>query len=75
MVLESRPLTEITQEALKVLIQTLGVVSTVRFINQFTVGYGNYTEEREELFGDISLDELITEIKRSRSEKGKSQAG
>lgn len=73
MVVEAKPLTEITQEALKVLIQTLGVVNTVRFINQFTLGYGNYTEEREDLFGDISLDELITEIKRSRSKKGKSE--
>jgi hypothetical protein len=66
MVVEARPLTEITQEALKILIQTLGIVNTVRFINQFTLGYGNYTEEREALFGTMSLDELITVIKQSR---------
>jgi hypothetical protein len=66
MVVEARPLTEITQEALKILIQTLGIVNTVRFINQFTLGYGNYTEEREALFGTMSLDGLITVIKQSR---------
>ncbi len=75
MVVEARPLTEITQEAIKILIQTLGIVNTVRFINQFTLGYGNYTEEREALFGDITLDELIAKIKQSRSEKANSEAG
>ena len=68
MVAQTRPLAEITQEAIKVLFQTLGIVNTVRFINQFTTGYGNYTEEREALFGEITLDEIITEIKQSRSE-------
>ena len=67
MVAQTRPLAEITQEAIKVLFQTLGIVNTVRFINQFTTGYGNYTEEREALFGELTLDEVITEIKQSRS--------
>jgi len=71
MVVQTRPLAEITQEAIKVLLQTLGIVNTVRFINQFTTGYGNYTEERETLFGDITLDEVISEIKQSRSEPEK----
>ena len=71
MVAHTRPLAEITQEAIKVLFQTLGVVNTVRFINQFTTGYGNYTEEREALLGDITLDEIKTEIKQSRNEPEK----
>jgi len=71
MVAQTRPLAEITQEAIKLLFQTLGIVNTVRFINQFTTGYGNYTEEREALFGDMTLDDVITEIKQSRSEPKK----
>ena len=67
MTVQTRPLAEITQEAIKVLFQTLGVVNTVRFINQFTTGYGNYTEEREALFGKMTVDEIISEIKRDRS--------
>jgi hypothetical protein len=43
---ELKPLAEVTQEAIRVLIQELGPVDTVRFVNQFTVGYGNYMEER-----------------------------
>lgn len=68
MMAEVKPLAEITKEAVKILYEKLGIVNTIRFINQFTVGYGNYTEERETLFGDLTLDEVISEIKRSRSE-------
>ncbi len=68
MVVEAKPLAEITHEAIKILYQKLGIVNTVRFLGQFTVGYGNYTEEREALFGDLTLDKIISEIKQSRSE-------
>lgn len=43
-----------------------GIVNTVRFLNQFTAGYGNYTEEREHLFGHLTLDEILAEIKKDR---------
>jgi hypothetical protein len=68
MAVQVKPLAEITQEAINVLYQKLGVVNTIRFINQFTIGYGDYTEEREELFGDKTLDEIVTEIKQARNE-------
>lgn len=70
MVVQTRPLAEITQEAVKILFQNLGIVNTVRFINQFTIGYGNYTEERDEIFGDKSIDEIIRNIKQDRGEIG-----
>ena len=66
MIAEPRPLAEITQTALKVLYREIGVVNTVRFINQFTTGYGDYTQEREQLFAHLTLDDLVTEIKRQR---------
>jgi len=68
MAIQIKPLAEITQEAITVLYQKLGIVNTIRFINQFTTGYGNYTKEREELFGDKTLDELVKEIKQARDE-------
>lgn len=68
MTVQVKPLAEITQEAINVLYQKLGVVNTIRFINQFTIGYGDYTEEREELFGDKTLDELVSEIKQARDQ-------
>ncbi len=30
------------------------------------LGYGNYTKERETLFGEMSLDDITAEIKRTR---------
>jgi hypothetical protein len=68
MTVQVKPLAEITQEAINVLYHKLGVVNTIRFINQFTIGYGDYTKEREDLFRDKSLDEIVTEIKQARNE-------
>jgi hypothetical protein len=66
MIAEPRPLAEVTQEAVRLLYKKIGIVNTVRFLGQFTTGYGNYTEEREELFADKTLDDLIDEIERSK---------
>lgn len=63
MIAEKKPLAVITSEAIRMLSQEMGVVDTVRFLTQFTTGYGNYVEEREDLFGHLTLDEIITEIK------------
>jgi hypothetical protein len=68
MTVETKPLAYITQEAIGVLCREIGIVNTIRFINQFTVGYGNYTEEREALFGEMSMDEIVAEIKRSQGQ-------
>lgn len=67
MILDTKPLAEITEDALKVLFKELGVANTLRFINQFTAGYGNYTEEREQLFADVALDDLIAQIKQTKA--------
>jgi hypothetical protein len=66
MIAEPRPLAEITQEAIKVLLREIGIVNTLRFLNQYTAGYGNYTKEREQLFGRLTLDEIIAEMKKDR---------
>jgi hypothetical protein len=66
MIAEARLLAQVTQEAVRLLYKEIGIVNTVRFLSQFTTGYGNYTEEREELFSDRTLDDLIDEIKRSK---------
>lgn len=63
-----KPLAEITQEAIRVLCQKIGIVDTIRFVNQFTIGYGNYTEEREELFADLTIDDIVSEIKHKQAQ-------
>jgi hypothetical protein len=59
-------LNEISLEAIHVLCRQLGVVNTLRYLNQFTTGFGNYTEEREELFKELTLEEIVTDIKSAR---------
>jgi hypothetical protein len=44
----------------------MGVVNTARFLNQFTMGYGNYTDERDQLWGEMTVDQIVAEIKRKR---------
>ena len=61
-----RPLSELTQDAVRILYRELGVVETVRFLRQFTNGYGNYLAERDALLAGKSLDELLSEIKQLR---------
>jgi hypothetical protein len=66
MITEMRPLIEINQQAIRLLYKELGVVDAVRFLKQFTQGYGNYTQEREALFGKKSIDEIVDEIEKRR---------
>jgi hypothetical protein len=66
MTVTTLPLSEITRSAIHLLCQEMGVVNTARFINQFSTGYGNYTEERDELFGELTVDAIMTEIKHRR---------
>ncbi len=63
---ESRPLAQITAEAMKIPYGEIGIVDTVRFIDQYTAGYGDYTAQRKELFAGRTLDSIVSEIKQSR---------
>ena len=64
MITDTRPLIEINQQAISLLYKELGVVDAVRFLKQFTQGYGNYTQEREVLFANKSLDDIVSEIEK-----------
>lgn len=69
MSVQLRPLNEITAEAIQVLCKEIGLVNTIRFINQFIMGYGDYTEERDRLFGDLTLSDVVAEIKKSNNKQ------
>ncbi|MBN2093714.1 hypothetical protein JW964_29105 [candidate division KSB1 bacterium] len=66
MKIETKSLAEINARAFYMLFKELGIVDTLRFINQFTIGFGDYTKEREELFKDLTLDQIITDIEQMR---------
>lgn len=66
MITDVRSLIEVNQQAISLLYKELGVVDAVRFLKQFTQGYGNYTQEREVLFANKSLDDIVSEIEERR---------
>jgi len=66
MITEVKTLAEINQQAINLLYQELGVINAVRFLKQFTVGFGDYTKEREVLFGSKTLDQILNEIEQMR---------
>ncbi len=59
-------LNDINREAFLVLTDALGIPNTIRFLSQFTTGYGNYTEEKEKMFENMSLDDIVKGIKDMR---------
>jgi hypothetical protein len=56
---QTKTLSQITHQAIEVLSKEIGIARTIRFLNQFSIGYSNYTEERESLFNDLTLDEIL----------------
>jgi hypothetical protein len=45
----------------------LGIVNAVRFLRQFTVGFGDYTQERDTLFANKTLEEIISEVEKKQN--------
>lgn len=62
-----RTLKDIRQAGLEALKRDLGVVDTVRFLQQFDMGKGDYTQERSAILGDDDLPTLLAKIKTRRN--------
>ncbi len=58
-----RPISEINRHATNILFKEMGVVETIRFLNQFSVGQGDYTKDRGTWLDKISMDDAIAQIK------------
>lgn len=66
MTITIKPLSEVNHQAIRLLSEQLGVVDAIRFVNQFTTGHGNYTEERDALLGHLTLAEIVSAIEKNR---------
>jgi hypothetical protein len=67
MTLSPMPPAELTDTAIRLLSREMGVVNTARFISQFTIGYSNYTVDRDELFKDLTIDDIASAIQHKRA--------
>ncbi len=63
MIVEEKTTHQLNHEALHVLYEHIGVTNTIRFINQFSQGQGDYTQERTKLFEGKSRDEIMKGIR------------
>jgi len=62
---QTKPLSEVNSQAIRLLSEKLGVSDTFRFVNQFTIGHGNYTAERDTMFRDLTLDDIVSAIEKN----------
>ena len=59
-------LSEIREKGFNALKKELGSSGMAIFIRQFENGRGNYTEERDELFKDLTIDDIVADIKKRK---------
>ena len=59
-------LEQVRLTGLQALSRDLGPVGLVRFLQQFEMGYGNYTTERRGWLGDPTVQDIAQEIERNR---------
>ena len=64
-----RTLSEINQQAMAVLNREMGIADALRFLNQFSSGSGDYTSERDQWLGNLSLEQITSEIKAKRDRR------
>lgn len=71
---DMRPLTEIPEAELEALHRELGLVGMIRYLQRVSPGSGDYTAERAELVGHLTVDEICDAIeKRQREEAERNQ--
>ncbi len=54
---------EIRMEGWKALTERLGPAGAMRFMMQYDPGHGDYTQERQELFADLELEDLLAAVR------------
>lgn len=63
---QAMTLDELRERGMDALKRELGAVGMVRFLQQFERGKGDYSKERYETVGNMSVDEIAEDIHASR---------
>lgn len=67
--MQTASLSEIRKEGMKALTDKLGYYGTLRFLEQFEIGYGDYTKERENFHKGLTIDDVSKAIFSKRKKK------
>ena len=60
---------EIRRLGIEALTKALGPAGMARFMQQFEMGSGDYTRDRDEILGNPTIEEVVAEIKQMRQEE------
>jgi len=56
----------IRKAGLEAVAKKLGPIGMVRFLQQFEIGFGDYTKDRSQWLKDMNTQEIVKEIKKRR---------
>ncbi|OYD98172.1 hypothetical protein CDG76_02270 [Nostoc sp. 'Peltigera membranacea cyanobiont' 210A] len=59
---------EIRRLGVEALTKTLGHAGMARFMQQFEMSSGDYTRDRDQILGDITLEEIFVSIEDGRQQ-------
>jgi len=59
---------ELVRQGYQALVNSLGVVDAIRFIQHFSPGQGDYTQERREWLDRTPLTDILTSMKQRQDE-------
>ncbi len=62
------PIAIVTQRATDALVKELGVVDALRFLGQWRSGSGDYTAQRAQALGGLSLADIAQDIRMRRGQ-------
>lgn len=64
-----RPLSELNQQATEIFVREMGIVDALRFLSQSSSGSGDYTKERQQWLGGLTLEQITLDIKAKRKQR------
>lgn len=60
---------ELRRQGYQVLVENLGQINAIRFLQQVGWGHGDYTQERENLLNSVTRDEFLQDIQTIRNRR------
>lgn len=61
---------ELSERGKRALCDELGVANTIRFLQSYNQGSGDYTKERLEQYSELSLETIVEDIQAKRKDAG-----
>lgn len=59
---------EIVRQGYQVLVESLGLVDALRFIQYFSPGQGDYTQERRAWVDQVALDDILAAMRQHQGD-------